>query len=54
MEALGKRCQSSKNLMKSDDVGGIFVGRGMSIASKQAKERQNQSSYELVMAKTKF
>ena len=40
--------------MVSNGVGGIFVGWGMSIASKRAKERQNQSSDELVMAETKF
>ena len=40
--------------MESNDVGGIFVGRGMSIASKRAKERQNRSSDELVMDKTKI
>ena len=40
--------------MESKDVGGIFVGRVMSRASKQAKERQNRSSYELVMAETKI
>ena len=39
--------------MESNDVGGIFVGRGMSRASKRAKERQNRSSDELVMDKTK-
>ena len=40
--------------MESNDVGGIFVGRGLSIASKRAKERQKRSSDELVMAETKF
>ena len=40
--------------MESKDVGGIFVGRGMSRASKRAKERQNRSSDELVMDKTKI
>ena len=40
--------------MESNDVGGIFVGLGMSIASKRAKERQNRSSNELVMAKTRI
>ena len=40
--------------MESKDVGGIFVGRRMSRASKRAKERQNRSSDELVMAETKF
>ena len=38
--------------MESNGVGGIFVGRGMSRASKRAKERQNRSSDELVMDKT--
>ena len=38
--------------MESNCVGGIFVGWGMSIASKRAKERQNRSSDELVMGKT--
>ena len=41
-------------MMESNDVGGIFVGWGMSIASKRAKERQNRSSDELVMDKTKI
>ena len=41
-------------LMESNGFGGIFLGRGMSIASKRAKESQNRSSDELVMAKTKF
>ena len=47
-------CQILDNLMESNGVGGIFVGRGMSIASKRAKERQTQSSDELVMDKTKI
>ena len=40
--------------MESNDVGGIFMGRGMSRASKRAKERQNRSSDDLVMAETNF
>ena len=40
--------------MESKDYGSIFVGRGMSRASKQAKERQNRSSDELVMAETRI
>ena len=40
--------------MASNDVGGIFVGRGMSRASKRAKECQNRSSDELVMAETRI
>ena len=40
--------------MVSNDGGSIFVGRGMSIASKRAKEHQNRSSDELVMAETKI
>jgi hypothetical protein len=47
-----QRCQSSKNLMESNDVVGIFVGRGMSIASKRAKERQKRTPDELVTVKT--
>ena len=43
-----------QNLMKSNGDGGIFVGRGMSIASKRAKERQNRSSDELVMTETRI
>ena len=39
---------------ESKHVGCIFVGRGMSIASKRAKERQNRSSDELVMAETRI
>ena len=40
--------------MESNDVGGIFEGWSMSIASKRAKERQNRSSDELVMAETRI
>ena len=40
--------------MESNDCGSIFVVWGMSIASKRAKERQNRSSDELVMDKTKI
>ena len=40
--------------MVSKDFDGIFVGRGMSRASKRAKEHQNRGSGELVMAETKF
>ena len=40
--------------MESNGVVGIFVGRGMSRASKRAKERQNRSSDELVMGETKI
>ena len=40
--------------MESKDVCAIFVGRGVSRASKRAKERQNRSSDELVMDKTKI
>ena len=49
-----QRCQNFKILMESNDVGSIFVGWGMSIASKQAKERQNRSLDKLVMAETKI
>ena len=38
--------------MESNDVGGIFVGCGMSIASKRAKERQNRTPDVEVMGKT--
>ena len=38
--------------MDSNGDGSIFVGRGMSIASKRAKERQKQTPDELVMDKT--
>ena len=40
--------------MVSNGVGGIFVEWGMSIASKQAKERQKRTPDELVMAKKKY
>ena len=40
--------------MESNGVRSIFVGWAMSITSKRAKERQNQSSDELVMAETKY
>ena len=40
--------------MESNGFGGIFVGRGMSRASKRAKERQNRSSDELVTAETRI
>ena len=43
-----------QNLMEQNDGGSIFVGWGMPIASKRAKEHQNRSSDELVMAETKF
>ena len=38
--------------MEFNGDGGIFVGWGMSIASKRAKERQNRTPDELVMDKT--
>ena len=38
--------------MESNDDGSIFVGRGMSIASQRAKERENRTLDELVMDKT--
>ena len=40
--------------MESNGDGSIFMGWGMSIASKRAKERKNRSSDELVMAETKI
>ena len=40
--------------MEPNDVGGIFVGRGMSRASKRAKDCQKWTPDELVMAKTKI
>ena len=40
--------------MEPNGVGSIFIGWGMSIASKRSKERQNRSSDELVMDKTKI
>ena len=49
-----QRCQNSQNFMESNDVGGIFVGMGMSRASKRSKKRQYRSSDELVMNKTKI
>ena len=52
VEGLGKLAKFSENMMESNDVGGIFVGWGMSIASKRAKERQNRTPDELVMDKT--
>ena len=52
VEAPRQRCQTFQNLMESNDVGGIFVGRGISRASKRAKEHQNWSPDELVMAET--
>ena len=38
--------------MESNGVGSIFVEWVMSIASKQAKERQKRTPDELVMGKT--
>ena len=38
--------------MESNGVGSIFVGWGMSIASKRAKNRQNPSPGEFFMVKT--
>ena len=52
MEGLGKLSKFRKIWMESNGVGSIFVGWGMSIASKRAKERQNRSPDELVMGKT--
>ena len=49
-----KTCQIFENLMESNAVGGIFAGRGVSRASKRAKEHQNRSSDELVMTDTKI
>ena len=40
--------------MESKDVGCIFVGRGMSRASKRAKEHENRTPDELVMVETKI
>ena len=40
--------------MESKDVGDIFVVRGLSGASKRAKECQNRSSDELVMGETRI
>ena len=37
--------------MESNDVGGIFVGRGMSRAFQRAKERENQTPDVEVMVK---
>ena len=41
-------------MMKSNDGGCIFVGSGMAIASKRAKERQKRTPDELVMAETRI
>ena len=40
--------------MESKDVGGIFVGMGMSRAFQRAKEGENHTPNELVMAETKI
>ena len=53
MEGLGELAKFQK-MMVSNGVGGIFVGWGMSIDSKRAKECQNRTPDELVMTKTKF
>ena len=53
VEALGKDAKVP-NISESDGFGSIFLGWGMSIASKRAKERQNRSSDELVMDETKI
>ena len=50
MEALGKDAKVPKILMDSNGDGSIFVGRGMSRDSKRAKERENRTPDELVMA----
>ena len=52
VEGLGKDANVPKKLMESNDDGSIFVGWGMSIASKRAKERQKRTPDELVMHKT--
>ena len=54
VEALAKDAKNSQNLMESKHVCGIFVGRGMSRAFERAKERENRTPDELVMAETKF
>ena len=40
--------------MESNGYGSIFVGRGMSRAFQQAKDRENRTSDELVIAETKI
>ena len=52
MKAHGKDAKF-QNLMEQNDGGSIFVGWGMPIASKRAKEHQNRSSDELVMGEKK-
>jgi len=40
-----------QNLMESNGDGSIFVGRGVLIASKRVKERQNRKPDELLWTK---
>ena len=54
MEALGKDVKVSKKLWCQKMLEIFFLGRGMSRASKRAKEHQNRSSDELGMAETKI
>ena len=50
VEALGKEALGKD----SNGDGSIFVGRGMSRAFQRAKERENLTPDELVMAETKI
>lgn len=45
-------CQILKNLMESNGGGTNFVGWGMLIATRRAKERRNRTPDELVMDET--
>ena len=49
-----QRCQNPKLLMESNGVGTYLDGWGMSIATQQAKEHQNQTPGAKVMAEMVF
>ena len=47
-----QRCKNAKFLMESNGVGTYLDGWGMSIATQQAKERENQTPDVKVMVET--
>ena len=52
VEGLGKYAKFSKNIVESNGVGTYLGGLGMSIATQQAKERENRTPDVEVMGKT--
>ena len=47
-----QRCHNAKILMETNDFGTYVDGWWMSIATQQAKERENRTPHELIMDKT--